>query len=280
MIGEPSRACDEVHPRSARALHDLMDGHGAVPVAGDPLPPLWHWLAFLPEAPQSELQEDGHVPMPSAPSDGPHRRMFAGGRVEFRSPLAIGAPLTRSTTYSDPVHKEGRSGRLTFVTVRHEISSDDDVGIVEEQDLVYRPAVTSSTGSTATSPATRVDRDLEAVPPAELERTVVADSRLLFRFSALTYNAHRIHYDLPYATEVEGYPGLVVHGPLQAILLADLLGEDRHRLVSFQFRGKSPAFAGASLVLQGDRGGDGVVELAAIGPDGTTTMAATATLAR
>ncbi|MDZ7678918.1 MAG: hypothetical protein U5K29_10245 [Acidimicrobiales bacterium] len=279
MTREPLTAHDEVNPRSVRALHDLIEAEGPPPGPGDPLPPLWHWLAFLPESRQSGLQEDGHVPMPAAPTDGTYRRMFAGGRVEFRSPLAVGSPLTRTTTYSDPVEKEGRSGRLIFVTVRHEISSEGQLGVVEEQDLVYRPASTSSSPSRPQADASGTD-DREPIASADLERTVVPDSRMLFRFSALTYNAHRIHYDLAYATGVEGYPGLVVHGPLQAVLLLDLLGSERDHLAGFRFRGQAPAFAGAPLRLRGDRNEAESVELVAVDPRGTTTMSATAAVER
>lgn len=271
---------DEVTARSVQALHDLLGASGPAPGGGDPVPPLWHWLAFLPRSPQSELQVDGHVPAASTPTEGEHRRMFAGGRLEFVGDLRVGRPLVRSTTFSEPVVKEGRSGRLVFVTVRHEISCADEPAVIEEQDLVYRPVVaTAGPGASTPAPAsTAAPDEASASPPAELERVVVPDSRMLFRFSALTYNAHRIHYDLPYATGVEGYPGLVVHGPLQAILLAELLRAEGSTVIKeFRFRGVAPAFVDAPLRLRGERSGR-TVELASIDPAGTTTMSATVTL--
>jgi 3-methylfumaryl-CoA hydratase len=262
---------DSVHERDARALHQLLDADGPPPSDGQPLPPLWHWLAFLPSSSQRDLQVDGHVPLPVVPGDGTWRRMFAGGRVELLGPCEIGGRLTRTRTFSEPVQKEGRSGPLVFTTVRHEITETGQVVIVEEQDLVYRP--TSDPG-TAPPPVAPVEGDQDP-PTADWTRSLIPDTRLLFRFSALTYNAHRIHYDLPYAQQVEGYPELVVHGPLQAILLVELLRSVPEIVVErFSFRGRQPAFAGqpmhctandlgASISLTASSGGRTTVEAVA-----------------
>jgi 3-methylfumaryl-CoA hydratase len=216
---------DVVTANAVRALHDLLDREGDAPGEGDPVPPLWHWLAFLPQARQSELGPDGH------PRGRPGRRMFAGGRLEFQGVLRVGEALVRQSTVTDVTTKQGRSGELTFVRVEHRVFGESG-GVHETNDIVYR----------------RAERWVEGTAPEDAwapARSLEITSTLLFRFSALTYNAHRIHYDREYATTVEGYPGLVVHGPLQAVLLADLLGDLR----TFTFRSTAPAFAGDRLSL-------------------------------
>jgi 3-methylfumaryl-CoA hydratase len=259
---------DTVTPAAARALHELLDRDGPGPRAGDPLPILWHWLAFWPQARQSELGEDGH---PHAgrflPPTGDRRRMYAGGRVAVTGTPAVGAPLTRTSQVAEVTRKTGRSGELLFVAVDHRIDADG-AAIDERAGLVFR------------------DRAAPAdLPPAgagvAADREVAIDPALLFRFSALTHNAHRIHYDRRYATEVEGYPGLVVHGPLQAVLLADAVARVRpDRVVTaFAFRATAPAFDAHPLQLQIRDGREpGTAELAAYS-GGTMTMAATATFA-
>jgi 3-methylfumaryl-CoA hydratase len=268
-------ALDTVTSWSTQALHDLLDAPGPAPGEGEPVPPLWHWLAFRPTSAQSGLQHDGHVPIAAAMHLGASRRMFAGGRVEQLAPVTVGAPLERTTTSTAPVEKRGRSGSLVFVTVRHEITSDGRLCIVEEQDLAYRPPASPGTAERRAVVTDGPDRS-----PGhswEHERTVVPDPRLLFRFSALTYNAHRIHYDLPYATETEGYPGLVVHGPLQVLLLLELVRIGPQSVTGVRFRGRAPAVAGERLTCRGRRSGD-AVELEVVDPTGVVTMDATATL--
>lgn len=199
------------HDRLTRAalarLYATLDR--AVP-PGDDAPPLAHWLCFLPSAPQSAIDVDGHPRrggfMP--PIDLP-RRMWAGGRIDFHHALPVDAPLVRRSTIAGVKEKSGASGRLVFVTVRHEISAQGQPIVTEEQDIVYREA--GSAGAPPPPPA--------QVEPCDIQRDMTADPVLLFRFSALTFNAHRIHYDRDYAREVEGYAGLVVHGPLLATLL-------------------------------------------------------------
>jgi 3-methylfumaryl-CoA hydratase len=239
----------------------------------EPLPPCWHWLYFLPRTPQSALGADGHpvrggfLPPVELP-----RRMWAGSRIEFVAPIAFGAALRRTSTIRRVEDKRGRSGALTLVTVRHEIDADGALAVVDEHDIVYREA--PRPGAQAAPAAA------EPARPAEFRRTVVPDPVLLFRYSALTFNAHRIHYDRSYATGVEGYPGLVVHGPLQATLLLDLL--DRHRpaarLARFAFRALAPVFDVAPLDLCGARAGAGV-HLWTLTPEGRVAMDATAEFA-
>jgi 3-methylfumaryl-CoA hydratase len=221
------------------------------PVAGDgeELPPFWHWFGFLDHPRQDELGHDGHPAAgPFLPPVPHRRRMIAGGRLEVRAPMRVGETLRRTTTLTGRDVKHGRSGAMLLVTLRHEFaregSSDGDVLVVEEQDIVYRsqPPGTARGMAFPDVPGEAPDPGPEAVELAPSET-------LLFRFSALTHNPHRIHYDAPYATGVEGYPGLVVHGPLLALMLAEI--PRRHRagrgLARCDYRLARPAFAGARV---------------------------------
>jgi 3-methylfumaryl-CoA hydratase len=238
---------------------------------GSQLPPLWHWFFFLPRVPQSRLSVDGHPQrggfMP--PIELP-RRMFAGARMRFLKPLLIGKPACRQSVIRDVSQKEGKTGKLAFVTVANRISQGGEVCIEEEQDIVYREP-----GATVAAPE---PCELPPVPENSWTRTITPDPTLLFRFSALTFNAHRIHYDRTYATTEEGYPGLVVHGPLTAVLLMELVRFRAHRAVTaFAFRGQAPLFDLAPFRLIATPLGDRV-QLEAQAPDGKTTMTASADL--
>lgn len=273
-IGRTESREDHVTATPIAALAATLDRDDPLPNRGDPLPPLWHWLFFLPLARQSELGRDGHpargaflppVPLP--------RRMWAGGRLRFLQPLRVGEGIERTSRIVDVTTKEGRSGSLVFVVVRHEIAGERGAAIVEEHDIVYRDA--PDAGS-ATPPAARAPAD------AVWTRTLVPDDVLLFRYSALTFNGHRIHYDRRYVTEVEGYPGLVVHGPLIATLLVDLLR--RHRpdatIGAFEFRARSPLFDGTPFTVNGRVADEATrVALWAANALGELAMDATATLA-
>jgi 3-methylfumaryl-CoA hydratase len=271
-IGRTETVEDELPPWPAEAVAAMLDDPAIAPGTGGELPPLWQWFYFLGTTEQSRLSTDGHperggflppVPLP--------RRMFAGARMRFHKPLIVGRPAAREGTVRDVTTKEGRSGNLTFVTVAYAFRQDGELCLEEEQDIVYREP-----GEPVPPP--------EPIPAAPLPagtwcREVDADSRLLFRFSALTFNAHRIHYDRPYATSEEGYPGLVVHGPLTAVLLAELVRQNTdRRIAAFRFRGKAPLFDLQPFRLLGRQDGDRV-ELAVHGPDGRTTQEATAELA-
>jgi 3-methylfumaryl-CoA hydratase len=208
------------------------------------LPPLWHWLFFLDAAPSHALSSDGHRGRgvhvhhdPDLPS-----RMWAGGRVSFFGPIAFGAPLRRESTVVNVRERQGRTGRLQFVTMQDRIFIGGDLVIEEEQDLVYRGGGAALVAPSSAPPA----------PPNAVVNTLTPNEVLLFRFSALTFNAHRIHYDLAYATMVEHYPGLVVHGPLQAVLLAEHLRRAAPGVMlrRFEYRGHAPAFAGQALHLE------------------------------
>ncbi|MGF6917800.1 FAS1-like dehydratase domain-containing protein [Paraburkholderia sp. 40] len=241
---------------------------------GNTVPPLWHWLYFLPVTPLSEVGPDGHpkrggflppVPLP--------RRMWAGGRLTFHAPLKIGEHARRTSTIANIEDKTGRSGRLVFVTVQHTIEVDGELKLEEEHDIVYRDAPQEGARPQQPAPA----------PEDETwRRTIDADAVMLLRYSALTFNGHRIHYDHPYVTQVEGYPGLVVHGPLIATLLVDLVRRElpQATLQSFAFRALRPTFADQPFTVCGKAAADGkTIDLWAKDHEGYLTMRATAALA-
>lgn len=271
---QPSRQVsqDQVSPVAARALHDLLNMDRPAPQPGDPLPPLWHWLAFLPQARQDELGPDGHPRTGTfLPPAGERKRMYAGGQITRSGLVRVGQPLTRTSVVSDCRVKQGRSGELLFVTVDHVLRGEEGQ-IAERQDIVYR----LPDASTSPAPAT-----MEPTEQWLSVKDVSIDPTLLFRFSALTYNAHRIHYDRDYATRVEGYPGLVVHGPMQAVMLAALAedSEPGRTLHAFSFRSIAPAFDHAPLQLRLRSGSDiQTLELAAFS-EGRQTMQASAQFA-
>ncbi|MHB1785394.1 MAG: HTD2 family dehydratase [Acidimicrobiales bacterium] len=270
---------DAVTASMAAALHGLLDADGPAPGAGDPLPPLWHWLVFVPDAPQRHLGPDGHPKLGGfLPPTRLRRRMFAGGRINLTAAVAVGQPLHRHSLVTSVTEKSGRSGDLVFVEITHDLSAGGRQAITEVQDLVYRGSqVGAGTGRDGQVAGAG---DHASDTSWSWRHELATDPTLLFRFSALTYNAHRIHYDRAYATEVEGYPGLVVHGPLQAIALAELCRRhvgDRH-VVSFVFRARRPAFDGSPLQLRGRLSDDDHVELEAIDDTGQPTMTAQAVL--
>lgn len=245
-IGCVEERQDRLDPARSNALLAAI-GRELGLSAGDPLPELHHWLHFWDPKMPDQTGPDGHpkkggflppIPLP--------RRMWAGGRLIFRTPLVLGEEVRRVSTILSIEEKSGRSGTLMFVTVGHQLFAGDRLAIEEEQDLVYRePAEVAGTAA--------------SVPDGPEEEGALAyvdpDAVLLFRYSALTLNSHRIHYDLPYATGEEHYQGLVVQGPLQATLLAGL-AVDRlgGPLAAFRFRGVAPAFAGHGLALHAETG--------------------------
>lgn len=270
-IGRTERVEDDISPAQAAAAAAMLEPPPPLPTKGSALPPLWHWFYFLPRAPQSQLGIDGHPQrggfMPPIPYP---RRMFAGARIRFHRLLTIGQPAWREGVIRNITQKTGRSGSLAFVTVGYSIYQDDTLCIEEEQDIVYREP-----GAPVPAP---VPVDLPPPPSGARVRTVTPDTRLLFRFSALTFNAHRIHYDRPYAKHEEGYPGLVVHGPLTAVLLMELARHNVNRpIIGFSFRGQAPLFDLAPFRLIATPAGDRV-ELEAQGPDGATALSAVAEL--
>jgi len=260
---------DRVTAFSAGSLHDLFDSAGPAPADGDALPVLWHWLAFLPKFPQAQMSADGHPRTGGflPPLDG-RRRMYAGGKVSVEGRPVIGETLTRTSRVTDVVEKVGRSGSLLFVTVEHEVVGAEG-RIRDRQDIVYKHA---STGSVERTIAPDLDDD--AIWAGERSTA----TPVLFRYSAITYNAHRIHYDRDYATGVEGYPGLVVHGPMQAMWLADAAQQARpgSRITGFGFRSVAPAFDGDPVQLRVRTSDEPEVLGLAAYSGGTKTMVATA----
>ncbi|MDB5581256.1 MAG: hypothetical protein JWR80_6432 [Bradyrhizobium sp.] len=256
------------------ALSATLDWPVERPAVGTPLPYLWHWLYFLPMARQSEIGPDGHpkrggflppVPLP--------RRMWAGSDFEFHQPLLVGDALSRTSTIVDVKEKSGRTGTLLFVKVRHEIrNGGSEVALTEHHNIVYRDA--PKPGDPAPPPT---------AAPGEFawKRDIVADDVLLFRYSALTFNGHRIHYDRKYVTETEGYPGLIVHGPLIATLLMDLLRREQPqaKVKRFEFKAVRPTFDINPFSVHGQPSADGKsVRLWGRDHEGWLTMDATATL--
>ncbi len=272
-IGRTDSVLDVATAAPISALTATLDRDDAPIGPDDVLPACWHWLYFLPMARQSALGEDGHptrggflppVPLP--------RRMWAGSQLEFLAPLRVGQSLERRSRIDDVRLKEGRSGSLVFVNVDHEILADGVLAIRERHDIVYRDLPT---------PGERAPAPVAAPEPAQWQRQIHPDPVLLFRYSALTFNGHRIHYDRSYVTEVEGYPGLIVHGPLIATLLLDLLRRElpQARLRQFRFRAVKPLFDIAEFSVCGRRNDDGTVALWARTAEGHLAMEAQATLA-
>jgi 3-methylfumaryl-CoA hydratase len=245
---------DIVSPTPARAMSATLGGEPSCAFPpGAHLPQLWTWLYFLPLAPMAEVGPDGHPKRGGflPPIELP-RRMWAGSRCTFHAPVRIGDEIQKTSTIVKVSEKTGNAGALVFVTVRHEVSAMGRVAMSEEQDLVYMN-IPAQWQPSAPTP----------LPPCEWSQPVAVDPVFLFRFSALTFNGHRIHYDRTYATDVEKYPGLVVHGPLQAMLLFDAATR-RHpdkAPASFTFRGVRPLFDFDEVSLNGTPRADGGIDL-------------------
>jgi len=276
-VGKTETTGDDITSAPVRALSATLDRDDSAPVAGSTvLPPLWHWLYFLPQQRQSEIGPDGHprrggflppVPLP--------RRMWAGGRLCWltENPLLVGQAVRRVSSIASVTHKAGRTGDLLFVLVKHEVHNAKGLALTEEHDIVYRAAA---------QPGDPVPPPVAAEQGAAWQREIVPDDVLLFRYSALTFNGHRIHYDRRYVTEVEGYPGLIVHGPLIATLLVDLVR--RHVpdafVKSFNFKAVRPTFDLHPFRLNGQPSADGkTVQLWAQDHEGWLTMQGMAELA-
>ena len=230
LLSTPHVITDLMDPARAAALGASLDLSGPIG-SGSPLPPFFHQAYFWDPRPPSDLGRDGHPKVGGLiPETGLPRRMWAGGRLVFEAPLLTGQPAEKRSVAERVTRKTGRSGDLAFVTLRHEIHQAGRLCVTEWQDLVYRADV--GQGSAAQPPR---------APTDETERReVVFSPTLLYRYSALTFNGHRIHYDEPYAREVEGYDGLVVHGPLLAQMLMLMAEAALGPLAGFGFRGASP----------------------------------------
>ncbi len=266
-IGRRESVADVAAAAPISGLAATLDRDEPPPRPGDPVPPGWHWLYFQTRARQSELGPDGHPKRGGfLPPVGLPRRMFAGARMSFHRPLRIGEEIRREGEIMDVKEKEGRSGRLVFVAVRYRVSGEAGLAVDEEYDIVYREA------TPAGPPTPPIPAEIRGT---DWQRTIHPDPVLLFRFSALTFIGHRIHYDHLYATETEGYPGLLVHGPLTALLLLELYRDQGPgRVVAeFRFRARRPLFVNAPFQVTGrmDEGGESCT-LQAADPEGMVAM--------
>jgi len=268
-IGKAQEQADTLTPALLARFRATIDSEDT----GDIAPQGIHWCLCLPDAATAELGEDGHprkggwlppIPLP--------RRMWASSKLVFHGAICAGDAVTRRSTVANITEKSGGSGWLVFVDIDHETFADGRPVVSERQTLVYREASTAA-------PTPRPADDVQDLLEWQWHRRVTPSEALLFRYSALTFNSHRIHYDAPYALGAEHYRGLVVHGPLTATLLLNLAGQRLgvNRLKQFSFRGQSPAFAGEPLDLVGTVNGD-VIKLAALGGDGRIIMSAEASL--
>ena len=269
-VGRTRRTDDLIAPFQTAAMAATLD-HAEAPGDGDALPPGWHWLFFADLPRMSAVGPDGHerrgdflppIPLP--------RRMWAGNRLAFHRPLRVGERARRETEIVSVNEKEGRQGRLAFVTVHHTYSGTEGAALEEWHDIVYR------------GPARLDDPPPRAEPApmaAKWRREVVPDEVMLFRYSGLTFNGHRIHYDHPYVTGEEGYEGLIVHGPLTATLLLDLIAREvpEAALAGVRFRAVRPVHAGRPLVLEAAPADGGIAAWALF--DGAVAMRADVTLA-
>ncbi|MCW9034086.1 MAG: MaoC family dehydratase N-terminal domain-containing protein [Alphaproteobacteria bacterium] len=244
-VGKTEEKIDLITAWPLAALSATLNRNDPQPYEGSPVPWPWHWLYFLETPLHSKLSNDGHqgrgdfLPAVTLP-----RRMWAGGRMSFHQPLLVGQQAVRKSTILDVSGKQGKAGELVFVVVLHEIFVGDALVMAEEHDIVYREEA---------KPDDIVAAPLPAPAKAQWSRTIQPDEALLFRYSALTFNGHRIHYDLDYCRDEEGYPGLVVHGPLTATLLLDLVRREypEREITGFDYRATRPLFAIGDYQVQG-----------------------------
>ncbi|HYG42982.1 MAG TPA: MaoC family dehydratase N-terminal domain-containing protein [Bordetella sp.] len=270
-VGREETLTANIQLQAVQAMAATLD-LSAAPNMGEPLPPGWQWLFFNPVARRSGLGTDGHPQRGGflPPVELP-RRMWAGSRIRYLANLPVGAEAVRHSRIAKVENKIGKRGALWFVTVEHTTSCVGTTCMIEEQDIVYREATLP--GAVAPAPQPYEGQ-------AQWGREFQPDTTLLFRYSALTFNGHRIHYDQAYARNEEGYPDLVVHGPLTATLLQQLALEygGGRPLASFEFRGVSPLFVSRPFRLEGSVAQDGALALWARGPGGELAMSATAVL--
>ena len=273
-IGRTETRRDHIGATQVGQMYATFDRDVPEHLVGSELPLAWHWMFFAAVARHSDVGPDGHpkrggflppVPLP--------RRMWAGGRLSFDHALRVGDDIERTSRITDVAAKQGRTGQMVFVTVKHEISDTDGVAIREEHDIVYRENP---------RPDEAPSQPRKAPDDETFSREIDADPVMLFRYSALTFNGHRIHYDRTYVTEVEGYPGLIVHGPLTATFLVELLRENLPdaQVRSFSFRAVRPLFDIHRFQVCGRQEDDGRVRLWTRDHEGWLTMEASATLAQ
>ncbi len=272
-LGRRIRQSDVATAVPVRALAVTLERDEPEPVAGSAVPPGWHGLYFLALSPRADLGEDGlPTASPLLPEMPFPRRMYAGENLRFHRPIRVGDELTMETELADITLKTGSTGRLAFVTTLSRISGPDGLCLEEEKQTVFREETPAGAGNRAPR---------HEAPPEDIAfaKTVSIDIATLFRFSALTFNPHRIHYDRPYATGVEGYPGLVVHGPLVSTLLIDFARDHNpgRRMRDYRMRARAPLFDTAPFRLAGRPAADGSgIEVWALTPEGTVAMQAVA----
>lgn len=268
-VGKNKVESDVIDVRQARLMAATLDHPLARVKDGEPLPPLWHWAYFLEGLPPAELGRDGHpvrgaflppVPLPN--------RMWAGGFLAFHAPVVIGSRVERNSHIVSVQEKQGKTGPLVFVKVRHELSSDGLPLITEDHDIVYTGPRRSESSAAVNDGAA-----VAAAEPGFVANRFIPTSTMLFRYSALTFNGHRIHYDADYCRNVEGYPDLVIHGPLNATLLANHARNTAGELTTFRYRGVRPAFLGSELLLYACTRGGGMSLSMAL-PTGERVMTA------
>lgn len=267
-VGKTNESNDSMAPEQLQRFEALMNRDPYSVSSGSELPPCAHWCYFTPIDKQSNIAADGHAMKGDflPPVELP-KRMWAGGKITFKKPLLAGTPAKKISTVESINNKNGRTGKLCFVTVRHQVSVRRSVAIDEEQQIVYREESEKSIHPTRTQP---MDID------SGWEISITPDSVQLFRFSALTFNSHRIHYDLNYVRKAEGYPNLVVHGPYLLVLLLDAL---RNREESFiedvDYRALGPVYLGEEITIHGKAVDHQRTELRVTGPEGKMAMKAT-----
>jgi 3-methylfumaryl-CoA hydratase len=266
-VGREVQSRDLLRSEPSRFMQATLDREPSLE-DGDALPPLWHWLYFLEAKRASELGRDAHpkkggfLPPISLP-----RRMWAGDRFTFHAPVIIGKDVLKRSTIKNIVEKKGRSGNLCFVTVEHAIFQDEQLVLIEEQDIVYREDPKPGTPKPVPAPAQGKPEFSQVITPTQV---------MLFRYSALTFNGHRIHYDIDYARDVEGYDGLVFHGPLTATLLVELASAQMGRNPkTFEFRAQSPISGPQPFQIEGRCDGNTII-LWARGHDNALAMSASA----
>ncbi len=272
-IGRSETLADYSAISPVAKMSATLDREDPVPADGDPVPPGWHWVYFNPMPLARQIQHDGHAMLGDFwPPVGLPRRMFAGARMTFHQPLRLGEKISREAEISSVAEKDGRNGRLVFVGVKIRISGADGLALTEEQDIVYRPDPNPEDVAPPPQPAPE---------GAQWTRTIEPDPVLLFRFSALTFNGHRIHYDYPYVTQEEAYPGLVVHGPLLSTLMIDLLRKSipnfDESIETFGFRAMRPVFANGPFDVAGKLEGN-AISAWALDNEGYLAMKAEGTL--
>ncbi len=272
FVGREARQTCVIAPESCDLMAATLDRDDPPFATGDALPPMWSWMAFRPHARRSRIGEDGH-PMRGdfLPPVALPRRMFGGARFRYLAPLPCGETIERVQRIAAVDAKRGASGVMVLVTVAQRYVVDGVLRVEEQQDIIYREAARPGEGVETAPPA--------PPPDAPWAETYEPDPVTLFRYSALTFNGHRIHYDRRYATEAEGYPGLVVHGPLTATLLADLCRRRTGRMLwsGWEFRARRPLFDVSPVHLRGTPAADGLsVDLAAYDGAGRLAMSATA----